>query len=108
MRFLLALLLLTGPLAAHPHTKVEQQAILSIGLERAAIRIRILPSYDEGAEIFAHIDLDGDGKVPEAEVLHFAEEVASETGWPLMEARPPSTIWRLQCRIHMASYPATG
>lgn len=79
MRFLVAPLLLAGPLSAHPHSKVEQQAMLSIGLDQAVLNIRIVPSYDEGSAIFAHIDLDGDGKVSATEATQFGEEVLAAT-----------------------------
>lgn len=79
MRFLFALFLLAGPLAAHPHSKVEQQAILSIGLNRAVLSIRIVPSYDEGAAIFAHLDQDEDGEVSETEAMLFGDALIAKT-----------------------------
>ena len=79
MRFLLPLILLVGPVAAHPHTKVEQQAMLSIGLDRASLSIRIVPSYDEGAAILAYIDKNEDGVISQAEETLFGQAVLSQT-----------------------------
>ncbi|MCG7522569.1 hypothetical protein [Ruegeria sp. Ofav3-42] len=83
MRFLLTLIFLAEPLAAHPHSKVEQQVILSIGLDRVALSIRIVPLYEEGEEVFAHLDLDGNGTISEAEALSFGGGMISETDFAI-------------------------
>lgn len=69
---------LVGALAtsagAHPHTYVEQQALLSIGAERVDSNVTIVPSLSEGQAIFDQLDLDGNGDInhDEAQALQRA------------------------------------
>jgi len=72
------LLALVSATLAHPHRYVDQQAHLSVGVDVADLTIRIVPSFEEGAEIFAHVDLDGDGTVTDEEAASFASEVVSK------------------------------
>lgn len=71
----LVLLFLSKTLLAHPHSKIEQQALISVGLDRAVLAIRIMPSYDEGTTIFATIDGNGDGIVSDDEAETFGQQV---------------------------------
>ena len=68
---------------AHPHDDVEQQALLSIGLDKAALQIKIVPSYIEGAAIYSHIDRNDDGLVSEEEAANFSSDVISKTKFQL-------------------------
>ncbi|MGI9250282.1 MAG: hypothetical protein ACR2PR_03685 [Pseudohongiellaceae bacterium] len=63
---------------AHPHNDVEQQALISIGWDSLALEIRIVPSLDEGAAIYAHIDSNGDGLVSDSEAAVFGAQVLSK------------------------------
>lgn len=69
---------LVGALAtsagAHPHTYVEQQALLSIGTERVDLNLTIVPSLTDGPAIFDQLDLNGDGDIDhdEAQILQQA------------------------------------
>lgn len=89
-----SLLVVSGAAQAHPHDHVEQQALLSIGLDRVVLQVRIVPSYIEGAAIYAHIDDDGDGHVSDDEAAAFAENVISKTRMTLdaneIAFEPPS------------------
>jgi hypothetical protein len=78
MRFLLLFLFAAGSLAAHPHSNVDQQALLSIGLDHASLSIRIVPSDNEGGAILNHIDKNGDGAVSQAEAKRFGQDVVSD------------------------------
>lgn len=78
MKYVLPLIFVAGTAAVHPHSHVDQQAALSIGLDRASLSIRIVPSHDESPEILAHIDSDGDGTVPPTEARAFGDAVLSE------------------------------
>ncbi len=67
--------------------------MVSIGFERIAIKLLILPSYDEGAEIHHYIDGDSDGVVSVDEANGFAREVlagakVSLNGQPLLLREP--------------------
>lgn len=74
--FVLAVLLFAGHSAqSHPHDDVEQQALLSVGLDTATLEVRIVPSFDEGAQIFDHLDLDGSGDISVDEATAFGKRV---------------------------------
>lgn len=63
---------------AHPHDDVVQQALLSIGMDKVILSVRIVPSHDEGAAIYAHIDTNKDGVVSTNESNAFAMAVFSK------------------------------
>lgn len=86
MKYALPLIFIAGTAAGHPHSHVDQQAALSIGLDRASLSIRIVPSHDEGPEILAHIDGDGDGTVSPTEARAFGDAVLSEIQLTVDEA----------------------
>lgn len=73
------LLALSANAGAHPHAVVDQQALLSLGPGVADLTIRVVPSFVEGAAIFAHIDADSDGSVSEEERAAFALAVIERT-----------------------------
>lgn len=64
---------------AHPHRYVEQQALLYVGLDSVDVTIRIVPSFVEGAAIFARIDSDGNGLVSDEEATAFGLEVLARS-----------------------------
>lgn len=72
---LLAALLAPAAALAHPHSHVDQQVALTLDEDRALLRVTITPSFTEGADIFAHIDRDGDGSISAAEADAFAADV---------------------------------
>ncbi len=67
----LALLPLAGAAGAHPHSYVDQQVQLSIGLDVVDVTAVIVPSSEEGAAIYARLDADGDGTVSPDEASTF-------------------------------------
>jgi hypothetical protein len=67
----LALLPLAGVAGAHPHSYVDQQVQLSLGLEEVHVTAVIVPSVEEGAAIYAHLDADGNGIVSPDEASDF-------------------------------------
>lgn len=75
----LILLFISLTINAHPHTKVKQQALVSIGINRLELTIRIIPSYDEGADIYRHLDTDKNGELSQAEQYSFATKLLQET-----------------------------
>jgi hypothetical protein len=68
-----------GAAIAHPHKDVDQQVLLSVGTGKISVQIRIAPSYNDGAAIFAHIDTDGDGVISAPEGRGFGLEVISSS-----------------------------
>ncbi|MFS4438151.1 hypothetical protein ACMA5I_08050 [Paracoccaceae bacterium GXU_MW_L88] len=77
MRRVLTAMLVAAPAlaAAHPHSYVDQQVQLSLGMDSAQITVVIVPSANEGEAIFAHLDRDGDGAISDAEASAFARAV---------------------------------
>ncbi|NVO25698.1 DUF1007 family protein [Donghicola mangrovi] len=71
----IALAALAGPLAAHPHTSVDQQVHIAIGPEQAKVAIRIVPSAADGDVTRAVLDLDGNGVIDPAEADVFRNTV---------------------------------
>ncbi|WP_133405570.1 DUF1007 family protein [Parashewanella tropica] len=63
---------------SHPHTNVKQQALLSVGLDKVALTIRVVPSFDEGAEIFDTIDSNKNGVVSDKEANAFSTKVMNK------------------------------
>ena len=78
---LVATLLLTLPsgVGAHPHTTVEQQAILSLGRTQAILSYLIRPSTGEGAHMFDHLDSNGNAQLEHEEGAAFANELLAAT-----------------------------
>ena len=74
-----ALALAGTPLAAHPHTDIDQQVALTIGADRVAVEVAIVPSIDAGSDIFDAIDIDRDGQISKTETDTFAESVLVAT-----------------------------
>lgn len=77
IRWLAALLLMTGAAAAHPHGSVDQQAALVIAPEEVQLVALVLPGTEDGAAILAHLDTDADGAVSQAEAAAFGAELLS-------------------------------
>ncbi|WP_159590795.1 DUF1007 family protein [Chelativorans xinjiangense] len=73
--FIAALVALPVAAAAHPHSYTDQQVQLSVGLEVADVSVVIVPSTGDGAAIFSHIDLDGDGTASNEEAQAFGADV---------------------------------
>lgn len=74
---LVAGLSLAGPLWAHPHTYVDQQVHLSVGLDKTEAKVVIVPSVSNDAAILSHLDIDGNGTVDQPEADVFTAEVLS-------------------------------
>ncbi|TVV73330.1 hypothetical protein [Sphingomonas solaris] len=70
---------LAAPALAHPHSIVEQQASLSLGRRQAVVSYAIMPSWRDGAHMFAHLDSDGDGLLSRAEQTAFAWRLLATT-----------------------------
>ena len=64
---------------AHPHTDIEQQVLLTLGLKQVSIRIVIMPSFDEGEAIFGHLDTDENGSISDQEAANFASQVMARS-----------------------------
>lgn len=62
-------------LPAHPHATVDQQVALTLGLDRIAAEITIVPSIATGPDVLARLDTNADGVVADAEGQAFAEDV---------------------------------
>jgi len=77
--FIVCLLACLETAGAHPHNYVDQQALLSVGANTVDVNIRIVPSFENGAAIFAAIDADGNGVVSQAEAAAFAAAVVANT-----------------------------
>ncbi|WP_265516897.1 DUF1007 family protein [Nitratireductor luteus] len=77
--FIAALVVLPVAAAAHPHSYTDQQVQLSVGLEVADVTLVVVPSAGDGAAIFSHIDLDGDGAVSDEEAQAFGADVLATT-----------------------------
>ena len=74
---------LSGPLAAHPHSSVDQQVHLAVGTDHAEVTIRIIPAATEGDLTREVLDLDQDGELDSAEARVFLDTVlaALEISW---------------------------
>jgi hypothetical protein len=70
-----ALALWAGAAMAHPHTSVDQQVHLSLGLEGIEIAVLIVPAATDGATTREVLDLDGDGSLDPAEAAVFRDTV---------------------------------
>lgn len=77
MRGLLFVAALATPVTAgaHPHQYIDQQVQLTVGLETVELTVVIVPSIQDAAAMFAHIDGDGDGAVSLTELQSFGAEV---------------------------------
>lgn len=75
---LMALLLPVG-LSAHPHSRVDQQAHLSIGRTEAVVTYYLAPSSKSGGHMFDHLDTDGDALLSRAERSAFAAALANRS-----------------------------
>ena len=74
---LVALAAAAGGAGAHPHTYVDQQVLISIGVETLHAAVVIVPSIEDGASIHDHLDTDGDGAVSPEEAARFGAAVAA-------------------------------
>jgi hypothetical protein len=73
------LLLLNGQLAAHPHARVDQQAILSLDRGSAVIEYRVVPSFKDGTHMFDHLDANHDGVMSTGEKRAYAAALMGST-----------------------------
>jgi hypothetical protein len=64
---------------AHPHSNVDQQVSLSIGIDKIAIKVFIVPSYIEGSAIFNVLDSNGDCIISKEERMRFGNNVLRRT-----------------------------
>lgn len=60
---------------AHPHHYNEQQVSLTLSPQGLQVEIGIVPSDQQGAEVFRMLDRDGNGSLSRAEMQAFAAEV---------------------------------
>lgn len=63
---------------AHPHNNVAQHVLLSMYPEKTVVKIRIVPSREEGHSVYSHIDADKNGKISTKEAEQFGREVIRE------------------------------
>ena len=75
----LALIPLSSGVGAHPHSYVDQQVQLSLGLDVLDATFVIVPSAEEGEAIFAHLDTDADGTISPRETSDFGAAVLDGT-----------------------------
>ncbi|WP_156883625.1 hypothetical protein [Salipiger mucosus] len=64
---------------AHPHGTVEQQLHLSLGRDMAELTWIIVPPAEQAGHLLAHLDLDGDSALDEAERAAFAQALVDAT-----------------------------
>nr|WP_314447343.1 hypothetical protein [uncultured Sphingomonas sp.] len=72
-------IVVAGPIAAHPHATIDQQAILSIDRNSLVIDYRVLPSFKDGAHMFDHLDTNGDHVLDNGEKRAFAAALLRST-----------------------------
>lgn len=82
-------LALAGTISAHPHSYVDQQVQVALGLDRAEITVMIVPSAQDGAAIFAQLDLDGDGAVDDHERAAFRRAVLAAAAFTVDDEPVP-------------------
>ncbi|MDA1245027.1 MAG: hypothetical protein O3B02_08520 [Proteobacteria bacterium] len=64
---------------AHPHSTVEQQALLSLGRTQTVLSYLIQPSLGAGTHMFDHLDGDGNMQLDNEEKAAFARELILAT-----------------------------
>ena len=69
------LALWAGAAMAHPHSRVDQQVHLSVGLDWVEIAVLITPAATDGATTREVLDLDGNGILDPAEAAVFRDTV---------------------------------
>lgn len=80
LRLFAALALLTPAyLAAHPHSRVDQQAQVSVSRRSIVLTYRIVPSTRDGAAMFSHMDKNRDSRLSALERRGFGRELAVAT-----------------------------
>ena len=79
-RILTAAAVLFGTAAyAHPHTDVDQQILMTFGVDQAALTYVIVPSISAGPDVVALIDTDQNGDISTAEADAFAADITAAT-----------------------------
>lgn len=93
----LILIALAGPVAAHPHTRVDQQVHFTVGEDEARVAIRIVPTARDQDITRQVLDIDGDGSIDEAEARVFRDVVlgALEVLWNGASVTPSAPAIRL-------------
>ena len=92
IRLSACLALIGTQLAAHPHAYTEQQASLTLSQTGTTVEYNILPSNISGAEIFADLDLDGDGQLSDMEMTALATAILDATTLKINEAETALTL----------------
>jgi hypothetical protein len=77
--FIAAALAIPVTAGAHPHRYIDQQVQLSVGIEAVDMTVVIVPSTQDGAAMYSHIDSDGDGVVSDQEAQAFGADVLAAT-----------------------------
>lgn len=93
----MGLVALAEPLAAHPHTSVDQQVHIALGPERAEVSVRIVPSASDGDVTREVLDLDQNGQIDDAEAQVFRSVVinALDVAWNGARVPPENMEIRL-------------
>ena len=65
--------------SAHPHTDVDQQLLITFGVDDAALTYVIVPSIGSGPAFLAMIDSDSDGAISPSEADQFANAITAAT-----------------------------
>lgn len=73
------LFLSDGQLLAHPHARVDQQAILSLDRGSVVIEYRVVPSFKNGTHMFDHLDANHDGVMSDGEKRAYAAALLRST-----------------------------
>jgi len=75
----LALLVVPAAIFAHPHARVDQQAQMSISRSEISVSFRIIPSTQDGAHMFDHLDKDSNGLISNSEKTAFASSLIANS-----------------------------
>lgn len=95
--FLLILTAVAGPVAAHPHTQVDQQVHFTVGEDEARVAMRIVPTARDQDITRQVLDIDGDGSIDDEEARVFRDVVlrALEVLWNGASVTPNAPEIRL-------------
>ena len=75
----LALLVVPAAILAHPHARVDQQAQMSISRSEIMISFRVIPSTQDGAHMFDHLDTDSNGVISNREKTAFGSSLIANS-----------------------------
>ncbi|WP_133064551.1 hypothetical protein [Marivivens niveibacter] len=74
-----AVFLIGTTASAHPHSDIDQQLLITLGVDDAALTYVIVPSIGSGPDFVSMIDTDTDGTISPAEADQFANAIAAAT-----------------------------